>query len=447
MIADLTTLRVGGPAARVVVAESAAEVIEAVSAADAAGETVTVLGGGSNVVVSDEGLPGTLGLVRTRGVDVAVDDCAGAWVTVAAGEPWDDVVARAVDEGWSGIEALSGIPGLTGGTPIQNVGAYGQEVADTIARVTAYDRVTGLTEVIAAGDCGFGYRTSRFKSGPGRHVVLSVTLQLPLGSLSAPVGYAELAARLGVGVGERAPSADVREAVLDLRRGTGMVEAQVQCAKTQLSAELAAVQGTATDGVGAAEQGLGARQVAIGQGLSHQGAGDPCAVHFEAHHPRHVETVGVAELIQQCVVPGALGAEAEVVPDHHQAGAQLIHQDALDEVLRAEAGQGFVKAQHHQMVHPTVLQRRAGVTQRGNARWCEFGPALNAGEMITRMGLEAHHTAGQPALAGLVGQQGQHRLMAAVHTVEVADRQRAGALAGGGKSAAEDLHGWAVQEE
>jgi len=223
VIADLTTLRVGGPAARVVVAESAAEVIEAVSAADAAGEPVTVLGGGSNVVVSDEGLPGTLVLVRTRGVDVAADDCAGAWVTVAAGEPWDDVVARAVDEGWSGIEALSGIPGLTGGTPIQNVGAYGQEVADTIARVTAYDRVTGLTEVIAAGDCGFGYRTSRFKSGPGRHVVLSVTLQLPLGSLSAPVGYAELAARLGVGVGERAPSAEVREAVLDLRRGKGMV--------------------------------------------------------------------------------------------------------------------------------------------------------------------------------------------------------------------------------
>ena len=222
-LSAFTTLRTGGPAERVVIAESDAELIDAVAAADAAGEPITILGGGSNVVVGDAGVPGTVVLVRTRGVDVAVDDCAGAWVTVAAGEPWDDLVARAVAEEWSGIEALSGIPGLTGGTPIQNVGAYGQEVADTIARVTAYDRVTRRTEVIAAGDCGFGYRTSQFKSGPGRYVVLSVTFQLPLGPLSAPIGYAELAARLGVALGERAPSADVRDAVLDLRRGKGMV--------------------------------------------------------------------------------------------------------------------------------------------------------------------------------------------------------------------------------
>ena len=162
-------------------------------------------------------------LVRTRGIDVSIDSCAGAWVTVASGESWDDLVARAVSEEWSGIEALSGIPGLTGGTPIQNVGAYGQEVADTIARVTAYDRVTRRTEIIAVGDCGFGYRTSRFKSDPSRYVVLSVTFQLPLGSLSAPIGYAELASRLGVEVGERAPAREVRAAVLALRRGKGMV--------------------------------------------------------------------------------------------------------------------------------------------------------------------------------------------------------------------------------
>lgn len=222
-LSGFTTLRTGGPAERVVVAETDAQLIEAVSAADAAGEPITILGGGSNVVVSDDGLPGTVVLVRTRGIDVSVDSCSGAWVTVAAGEPWDDLVARAVAEEWSGIEALSGIPGLTGGTPIQNVGAYGQEVADTIARVTAYDRVTSRTEVIAAGDCGFGYRTSRFKSSPGRYVVLSVTFQIPLGSLSAPIGYAELASRLGVAVGERAPASEVRAAVLDLRRGKGMV--------------------------------------------------------------------------------------------------------------------------------------------------------------------------------------------------------------------------------
>jgi UDP-N-acetylmuramate dehydrogenase len=205
-----------------VVAETEADLIDSVAAADAAGERLTILGGGSNVVVADDGLPGTVVLARTRGIDVSVDDCAGAWVTVAAGEPWDDVVARAVAEEWSGIEALSGIPGLTGATPIQNVGAYGQEVADTIARVTAYDRVAGCTEVIAAGDCGFAYRTSRFKADP-RYVILSVTFQLPLGALSAPIGYAELATRLGVSVGERAPSRDVREAVLELRRGKGMV--------------------------------------------------------------------------------------------------------------------------------------------------------------------------------------------------------------------------------
>ena len=222
-LSGFTTLRTGGPAERVVVAETDAQLVEAIAAADAAGEPITVLAGGSNVVISDDGLPGTVVLVRTRGVDVSIDSCSGAWVTVAAGEPWDDLVARTVAEEWSGIEALSGIPGLTGGTPIQNVGAYGQEVADTIARVTAYDRVTSRTEVVAAGDCGFGYRTSRFKANPGRYVVLSVAFQLPLGSMSAPIGYAELASRLDVAVGERAPASEVRAAVLDLRRGKGMV--------------------------------------------------------------------------------------------------------------------------------------------------------------------------------------------------------------------------------
>ena len=222
-LSGLTTLRTGGPAQRLIVAETDAQLIEAIATADAAGETITILGGGSNVLVCDDGLPGTVVLVRTRGIDVSIDSCAGAWVTVASGESWDDLVARAVSEEWSGIEALSGIPGLTGGTPIQNVGAYGQEVADTIARVTAYDRVTRRTEIIAVGDCGFGYRTSRFKSDPSRYVVLSVTFQLPLGSLSAPIGYAELASRLGVEVGERAPAREVRAAVLALRRGKGMV--------------------------------------------------------------------------------------------------------------------------------------------------------------------------------------------------------------------------------
>jgi UDP-N-acetylmuramate dehydrogenase len=179
--------------------------------------------GGSNLVVADEGFPGTVVLVRTRGVDTESDLCGGAYVTVAAGETWDDLVVQAVDEGWVGIEALSGIPGSVGATPIQNVGAYGQEVAESIARVRVWDRQTGALRTFAAADCGFAYRTSRFKQQPERYVVLSVTFQFRLGGLGAPVRYAELARALGVELGQRAPAAEVREAVLALRRSKGMV--------------------------------------------------------------------------------------------------------------------------------------------------------------------------------------------------------------------------------
>jgi len=161
--------------------------------------------------------------IVTRGVTVAGDTCGGAFVTVAAGEVWDDLVARAVEEGWVGVEALSGIPGSVGATPVQNVGAYGQEVADTIASVRCWDRVESAYRTFAVADCGFGYRTSRFKRDPGRYVVLEVTFQLTLGHLGAPVRYAELARTLGVEPGSRAPSGAVREAVLGLRAGKGMV--------------------------------------------------------------------------------------------------------------------------------------------------------------------------------------------------------------------------------
>ncbi|MEZ5117364.1 MAG: UDP-N-acetylmuramate dehydrogenase [Candidatus Nanopelagicales bacterium] len=222
-LAGLTTLRLGGPARRLVEVDTEADLVEVVSAADAAGEPVLVLGDGSNVVVSDDGVDGTVVAVRTRGVHAEVDGCAGAWVTVAAGEPWDDLVARAVAEEWSGIEALAGIPGRTGAAPIQNVGAYGQEVADTLARVRVLDRVERRVRMLPLAECGFGYRWSRFKAEPGRFVVLEVALQLRPGSMSAPVRYAELAARLGVGLGDRAPLGEVRDAVLALRRGKGMV--------------------------------------------------------------------------------------------------------------------------------------------------------------------------------------------------------------------------------
>lgn len=222
-LAPCTTLRLGGPARRLLEVETESELVDTVRSLDAAGESVLILGGGSNLVVADAGFDGTVVAVRTRGVEVESDTCGGAFVRVAAGEDWDDLVARAVVSGWIGVEALAGIPGLVGAVPIQNVGAYGQEVADTIASVRTLDRRTGEIRTVAAADCRFGYRSSRFKSDPSAAVVLGVTFQFPLGDLGAPIRYGELARRLGVGVGERAPAADVRAAVLDLRRNKGMV--------------------------------------------------------------------------------------------------------------------------------------------------------------------------------------------------------------------------------
>jgi UDP-N-acetylmuramate dehydrogenase len=223
LLANHTTLRVGGPVADFVVASTEAELVDAVRQADDIGKPLLVLGGGSNVLVSDSGFDGRVVAVRTTGTQSDADACGGAVVRAAAGEPWDELVAQAVGEGWVGVEALSGIPGLVGATPIQNVGAYGQEVSQTIASVRCWDRQAGEVRTLFNRDCRFGYRTSRLKQEPGRWVVLEVVLQLRLGDLSAPIAYAELARRLGVEVGERVPLADVRAGVLALRRGKGMV--------------------------------------------------------------------------------------------------------------------------------------------------------------------------------------------------------------------------------
>jgi UDP-N-acetylmuramate dehydrogenase len=227
LLADHTTLRLGGPADRFVTARTEDELVAAVAAADAAGEPCLVLGGGSNLVIADEGFRGTVVEVATSGLSADVDgddpSCGGVMVTVAAGEPWDAFVATAVERGWVGVEALAGIPGLVGATPIQNVGAYGQEVSQTIASVRVWDRRLRGIRTFANADCGFGYRHSRFKADPGRHLVLAVTFQLRQGALGAPVTYAELARTLGREPGQRAPAAEVREAVLALRRGKGMV--------------------------------------------------------------------------------------------------------------------------------------------------------------------------------------------------------------------------------
>lgn len=230
-LAQLTTLRVGGPARRLVEAATSEQAVEQVRAADETGEALLVLGGGSNLLVGDDGFDGTVIRVATRGIDVVSrgegSDGVVTELRVAAGEVWDDVVQRAVNEGWAGVEALSGIPGCTGATPVQNVGAYGQDVSATVARVRVWDREQRRVRTLANADCGFGYRTSVFKRGSyragPRHVVLDVTFQLREGDLSAPVGYDELARALGTQVGQRVPLAEVRSAVLALRTRKGMV--------------------------------------------------------------------------------------------------------------------------------------------------------------------------------------------------------------------------------
>jgi UDP-N-acetylmuramate dehydrogenase len=267
-LSRFTTLGLGGPARRLVVAGTDEEIIAAVRTADQRGEPLLVLGGGSNLVISDDGFPGTVIQVATKGIHRTTDPGAGpdaagprpaetgtpVTLTVAAGEDWDTVVASCVAADLAGLECLSGIPGLAGATPIQNVGAYGQEVADTITRVRAYDRATAEVVDLTAADCGFGYRTSAFKRSitapavTGRFVVLEVTFQLTSDRLSRPLRYAELAGALGLDParpdparpdparpdqarpddrgydeGARAPLGDVRSAVLRLRRGKGMV--------------------------------------------------------------------------------------------------------------------------------------------------------------------------------------------------------------------------------
>lgn len=219
-LAELTTLRLGGPARRLLPVTTEQELVEAVRELDAAGEPLLVLAGGSNVVIADAGFDGTVVHVRTRGIERD-----GSSLVAQAGEPWDAVVAHAGAQRLAGIEALSGIPGSAGATPIQNVGAYGQDVSQTVASVRVLDRASGTVAELDAAACAFTYRHSAFKGRDDR-IVLAVRFALDdaaADGLGRPVAYAELARALGVEVGARAPLADVRAAVLELRRGKGMV--------------------------------------------------------------------------------------------------------------------------------------------------------------------------------------------------------------------------------
>jgi UDP-N-acetylmuramate dehydrogenase len=217
-----TTLRLGGPAGTLTAVSETDDVVATVRDATANGETTLILAGGSNVVIGDAGFGGRVVHLRTRGVHEVSSDGRFVTVRVAAGEPWDAFVARTLSWGLSGVECLSGIPGSAGATPIQNVGAYGQEVADTIVAVRAYDRVADRVVTMDAAECGFAYRTSVFKHND-RWVVLEVDFRLAVSTESAPIRYAELARQLGVEPGDRVPVDRARETVLKLRAGKGMV--------------------------------------------------------------------------------------------------------------------------------------------------------------------------------------------------------------------------------
>jgi len=216
-LAGHTTLRLGGPAARLLEIESVDELVTVARDLDARGEPVLVLGGGSNLVVADEGFAGTVLKLAFDAIEVSPND-----VIVDGGADWDRLVARAVDEGWRGVECLSGIPGSVGATPMQNVGAYGQEVSETIARVRVLDRTTGTVSWIANEDCAFAYRSSRFR-GQSRYIVVQVAFVFPPDTQSSPIRYGELSRALGIAEGERAPLRDVRDVVLRLRGAKGMI--------------------------------------------------------------------------------------------------------------------------------------------------------------------------------------------------------------------------------
>lgn len=229
-LSKYTTLKVGGPATRLVHARREEELISAISTADDAGEQVLILGGGSNVLVSDSGFSGVVIRVETTGNSYEIDACSGGMLQVSAGDDWDEFVQFTLDKGLANLESLSGIPGTIGGAPIQNIGAYGHEASEVIARVRVYDRHEKKVKTFAAADCDFSYRSSIFKKSAGRYVILDVTFQMRHGVESLPIMYEELASALGVKIGDRVDTKLVRETVLKLRSKKGMLEGEVASA-------------------------------------------------------------------------------------------------------------------------------------------------------------------------------------------------------------------------
>lgn len=220
-LSKYTSFRVGGPASKIVQVSTEAEIIAAI---EAAGDSpILIMGGGTNVLISDKGFAGTVIRISNNSVQSEVDACSGATLTIGAGEDWDTFVQTTIDRGFAGLETLSGIPGTVGAAPIQNIGAYGHEVAEFITRVRTYDRQEKALRTFTNSECEFSYRNSYFKANPGRYVVLDVQFQIRRGEFSDPITYLELAKKLGVEPGDKAPVAATRAAVLELRASKGML--------------------------------------------------------------------------------------------------------------------------------------------------------------------------------------------------------------------------------
>lgn len=216
-LAGYSTMGLGGPAAYLVEVANRMEVLEALSWADTNKLPALMIGGGSNIIWGDGGYKGLIIVDKIRGYEAFEEDQTNVYLTIGSGEPWDSVVERSVAAGLTGIEALSLIPGTAGATPIQNVGAYGQEISQTLTTIEAFDTQAGDFVTIAGSDCGFSYRQSRFKAADrGRFYITSVTLHLTKG-LMLPPFYNTLQAYFEKnGVTEYTPAA-VREAVIAIR--------------------------------------------------------------------------------------------------------------------------------------------------------------------------------------------------------------------------------------
>ena len=220
-LSQYTSLRVGGPATKIVQVSTEAQIIAAI---EEAGDTpILIMGGGTNVLIADKGFEGTVIRISNNSVQAEVDACSGATLTIGAGEDWDVFVQTTIKSGFAGLETLSGIPGTVGAAPIQNIGAYGHEVSEFITRVRTYDRELKEIYTFTNSQCEFTYRNSYFKAHPGRYVVLDVQFQLRLGEFSAPITYLELSKKLGIEPGDKASVVATRAAVLELRASKGML--------------------------------------------------------------------------------------------------------------------------------------------------------------------------------------------------------------------------------